>query len=77
MYAIPFDLLVIAGLFSTGLRPGAKMVLLIPAIYFTAVHGMSVGSLRYRVPVEPMLAVIAATAVYPGRNQKVRNQKSE
>jgi hypothetical protein len=35
--------------------------LLIPAIYFTAVHMLSVGSLRYRIPAEPPMAVIAAS----------------
>src|ERR1019366_2351716 len=63
IFAIPFDLLVIIGLFSPRLRRGAKTLLLVPAIYFTIVHGMSVGSLRYRIPVEPVLAVIAAAGV--------------
>jgi hypothetical protein len=75
IYAIPFDLLVLIGLFSPALRPGAKTLLLIPAIYFSIVHGMSVGSLRYRIPVEPVLAVVAAAGIVG--NQKVRNPKSE
>jgi hypothetical protein len=61
VYALPLDALVIAGLFSRRLRRGAKVLLLTPAVYFTVVHALSVGSLRYRVPVEPLLAVIAAT----------------
>jgi hypothetical protein len=60
IYSVPFDVLVLIGMFSSALRPSAKALLLIPAVYFTMVHAMSVGSLRYRVPVEPMLAVIAA-----------------
>jgi hypothetical protein len=61
-YALPFDALVIAGLFlSRRLSGRAKLVLLAPAAYFTIVHALSVGSLRYRVPIEPELAVIAAT----------------
>jgi hypothetical protein len=39
------------------------VLLLIPAIYFTLVHAMSIGSLRYRVPVEPELAVLAAVGI--------------
>jgi len=59
MYALPFDLLVVAGLFSRRLSRSAKLLLVTPAIYFTLVHALSVGSLRYRVPIEPELAVIA------------------
>ena len=65
-YSVPLDLMVVAGLVGPlggGMRRGAKVFLLLPAIYFTAVHMMSVGSVRYRVPVEPALAVIAAGAV--------------
>jgi hypothetical protein len=71
-YAIPFDVLVIAGLFSRRITRGAKLLLLTPAIYFTIVHALSVGSLRYRVPVEPELAILAATgagAIFSGGAQ--------
>jgi 4-amino-4-deoxy-L-arabinose transferase-like glycosyltransferase len=77
LYSLPFDLLVIAGLFSNvrdgGLPKAAKVFLLSPAIYFTAVHALSVGSLRYRIPVEPPMAILAAAGaamlvarVWPG-----------
>jgi hypothetical protein len=60
LYAVPFDLLVIAGLAAGRLPRRVKLFLLLPALYFTAVHAVSVGSLRYRVPAEPPLAVLAA-----------------
>ena len=60
-YAVPFDGLVLVGLFRRGLSRRAKVMLLLPAAYFTAVHAMTVGSLRYRVPVEPLLAVVAGS----------------
>ena len=72
-YAIPFDVLAICGLFSRRLMRGAKVLLLTPAIYFTIVHALSVGSLRYRVPVEPELAVlvaIGAAAIFGGGAQR-------
>ncbi|MCC7351557.1 MAG: glycosyltransferase family 39 protein [Phycisphaerales bacterium] len=62
-YSIPFDLLVLIGLGSKSLRRSAKVFVLIPAIYFTVVHAMSVGSLRYRVPVEPPMAILAVCAM--------------
>jgi hypothetical protein len=71
-YAIPFDALAIAGLFSRRLTRSAKVLLLTPAIYFTIVHALSVGSLRYRMPVEPELAAlsaIGAAAIFSGSAQ--------
>lgn len=72
LYSLPLDVLVLLGLFhrAPGAGPlsrSAKAFLLLPAIYFTAVHMLSVGSLRYRIPVEPPMAVIAASAAFlPG-----------
>jgi 4-amino-4-deoxy-L-arabinose transferase-like glycosyltransferase len=67
LYSLPLDLLVIAGLIVKvkrgGLPASAKVFLLTPAIYFTVVHALSVGSLRYRIPVEPPMAVLAGAAV--------------
>ena len=68
LYSLPLDVLVLIGLFrrSPGGRPlsrPAKAFLLLPAIYFTAMHMASVGSLRYRIPAEPPMAVVAASAV--------------
>jgi hypothetical protein len=40
-----------------------KIFLMLPAIYLTVVHAMSVGSLRYRMPAEAPMAVLAAAGV--------------
>ena len=72
LYSLPLDVLVVIGLLrrSAGggsLTRSAKAFLLLPAIYFTAVHMLTVGSLRYRIPAEPPMAVLAASAaVLPG-----------
>jgi hypothetical protein len=58
-FAVPFDVLVIFGMVRGALSRRAIVLLLLPALYFTAIHAMSVGSLRYRVPAEPPLAVLA------------------
>ena len=44
-------------------RPGLLVLLLAPVAWVTMVHLLMVGSVRYRVPVEPMLLVVAAAAV--------------
>jgi hypothetical protein len=72
LYSLPLDVLVLIGLMrrtdrGAPLSRSAKAFLLIPAIYFTAVHMLSVGSLRYRIPAEAPMAVVAASAaILPG-----------
>ncbi|MGB7159769.1 MAG: glycosyltransferase family 39 protein [Tepidisphaeraceae bacterium] len=63
LYGAPFFLLVIVGVFSSPLPLSAKVFLLSPAVYLTVVHALSVGSLRYRVPAEVPMAVVAAGVV--------------
>jgi 4-amino-4-deoxy-L-arabinose transferase-like glycosyltransferase len=63
LFSLPFDLLILLGLWKSGIPGSAKVFLLLPAIYFTVIHALSVGSLRYRIPVEPPMAVIAGAAV--------------
>jgi hypothetical protein len=62
-YSLPFDLMVLVGLFWGNLPRSAKVFLLAPAIYFSVIHAVTIGSLRYRVPAEPALAVLAAGVV--------------
>jgi 4-amino-4-deoxy-L-arabinose transferase-like glycosyltransferase len=62
-WGAPFYALVLAGIFRGNLSSAIKALLLLPAVYFTVVHALSVGSLRYRVPLEPQLAIVAASAV--------------
>ncbi len=59
-YALPLDLLVLLGIISRRIDPPSRLLLLTPAIYFTVIHALSVGSLRYRIPAEPPLAALAA-----------------
>jgi 4-amino-4-deoxy-L-arabinose transferase-like glycosyltransferase len=63
VYAIPFDLLFLAGLLLAPLRRTVKLFLSAPAIYLTLVAMVSVGSLRYRVPAIVPMAVVAAGAL--------------
>jgi hypothetical protein len=64
VYTVPFYLAAFLGVSRrSAMFRAAKVFLLIPAIYFTAVHMLSVGSLRYRIPVEPPMAVLAASVV--------------
>lgn len=63
-YALPFDALVLAGLLWGRMPRSAKLFLIAPAIYFSIIHALTVGSLRYRVPVEPPLAVMSAAVLW-------------
>jgi hypothetical protein len=62
-YTLPFFLLVAIGVWVGPVGRNVTLVLLTPALYFTVVHAVSVGSLRYRVPAEPAMAVLAGAAV--------------
>lgn len=62
-YTVPLYVLVVLGIYRGSMRRAAKVYLLAPAAYFTLVHMASVGSLRYRIPVEPPLAVVAASGL--------------
>lgn len=62
-YAIPLFLLALLGLWRSEIGGFRKAFLVLPAVYFTLVHMASVGSIRYRVPVEPALAVLAVAGL--------------
>jgi 4-amino-4-deoxy-L-arabinose transferase-like glycosyltransferase len=66
-YTLPFFVMVLAGLGSGRLPMAAKVLLVLPALYITVVHAASVGSIRYRVPADVPMAVIAASAGMPRR----------
>jgi hypothetical protein len=44
-------------------RPALLVILWLPVIYFTLVHCVYVGSLRYRVPLMPFLEILAGAAL--------------
>ena len=61
-YSLPLFLLTVIGLVRNTIPVRLKVLCVVPAIYFTGVVALSVGSLRYRIPAEPPMAVIAAAA---------------
>lgn len=63
LYSLPFDLLVLWGLAAGNLSRSAKVYVLLPAIYLSGIHMLTVGSLRYRLPAEAPLAILAASAL--------------
>ena len=65
LFAGPFYVLVILGVLRSTLPRSAKVFLLMPAIYLTVAHAVSVGSLRYRIPAEVPMAVVAAAGCRP------------
>jgi 4-amino-4-deoxy-L-arabinose transferase-like glycosyltransferase len=66
-YGLTLDFLVILGLRQQIISGSVKRFLLLPAIYFTIAAGLSVGSLRYRIPAEGPMAILAAAAVRSAR----------
>lgn len=64
LHAVPLFALAIVGLaWGDVVSRRGKLFLLVPAIAATLVYGLTVASLRYRMPVQPALAVLAASAL--------------
>lgn len=59
-FALPLDVWIMLGLWWGALPRTTKVFLILPAIYFSIVHAFTVGSLRYRVPADPPMAIVAA-----------------
>jgi len=64
LWYVPLFVLGLGGVFIHGTRSEILGVLLIPMTYFTAVHALFLGSVRYRVPLMPMACVLAAMGVF-------------
>ena len=63
VFAVPLFALAAVGLFAGRLPGSAKLLLLTPPLVLTVAHAATVGSLRYRLPSDPLLAVLAAAGV--------------
>jgi len=59
----PVFALALAGTYLLRRRVELLFLLLAPAVYFTLIHMVFVGSIRYRLPAVPMLFVLASTAI--------------
>jgi hypothetical protein len=59
----PIYVLAFAGAWRLTTRPVLLYALLAPLIYFTLVHCVFVGSVRYRVPMVPVLFILAGAAI--------------
>jgi 4-amino-4-deoxy-L-arabinose transferase-like glycosyltransferase len=62
LHAVPLFVLALVGMWNLSLRRTARLFLLVPAIAITIMHGLTVGSLRYRMPADATLAVLAVAA---------------
>lgn len=63
IYSVPLFALALAGVLFSDLRTSVKAFLLAPAVYLTFLHMLSVGSIRYRLPADPALAILAAAGI--------------
>ncbi len=77
VYCVPFDLLCIAGLFSRQLSRRSKWLLMMPAILLTIAQVLSVGSIRYRMPAEAPIAVVAAVGAVSWMGRGKFDQRSD
>jgi len=73
---IPVYALAIAGIFWGRMRRQTKMLLMIPVLYFTVLHALFLGSVRYRVPLMPEVCVLAACGASVLRKGEEAGQRS-
>lgn len=67
LFTLPLLLAAGVAIFRSVLPLRERAYLLVPPVLLTLQHAASVGSLRYRVPVEPLLAVLAASICFSTR----------
>jgi len=75
IYSIPLFALVCVGVWMTPVARSAKVYLLLPALYFTIVHAVTVGSLRYRIPADVPMTVMAASGAVTLISRSRRNDE--
>jgi hypothetical protein len=75
LWHVPVYILALIGMFRREIPRVLRWALLLPIIYFSLVHSLFLGSVRYRVPVMPLVYVFAAAGLaamlrnfWPGRN---------
>jgi hypothetical protein len=62
-WMVPMLILGAAGVLAPGPNRSTRVLLLLPVAYFTLLHMLFVGSVRYRVPVMPYVEVLAAAGL--------------
>jgi hypothetical protein len=63
LWHVPLFILALLGIFGRGVGTKMKWLLLTPVLYFAAVHGLFLGSVRYRVPLMPIVCIFAAAGI--------------
>lgn len=63
LWYVPMFILAIMGLWRYPIRTPLFGILLVPIVYSTCMHAVFIGSVRYRVPVMPLVVILAAIGV--------------
>jgi len=60
VWHVPLFLLALVGVCGRSMLLRMKVLLLVPVVYFSLVHALFLGSVRYRVPLMPIVCIFAA-----------------
>lgn len=63
VYMTPFYILILLGLWRGTIPRRARLYLVAPAAWLTLLHAVAVGSLRYRIPADVPMMIVAASAI--------------
>ncbi len=66
-YTVPIVVVALTGLYVGRRRRNLLVALWLPIVYFSLLHCIYIGSVRYRVPLMPLLAVSSALVLLPAR----------
>ncbi len=77
LYTLPVFVLVLIALFRRTIPLPLKALCLLPAVYFTAGVAVTVGSIRYRLPAEPPMIVLAASVFKRNTSQEISRVLSD
>lgn len=79
VWSVPLFGLALVGIWGSRMGWREKVVLLMPVVYFSLLHSLFLGSVRYRVPLMPLVCVFAAaglTSLWPRVNLGGQAQRS-
>jgi hypothetical protein len=80
LWHVPIYILALIGVFQRRIPVEVRLALLLPILYFSMVHSLFLGSVRYRVPVMPLVYVLAAVglaAILERRQAKDERRKMD
>ena len=76
LWHVPVYILALIALFCRKVPPLLRLLPLLPILYSSLLHSLFIGSVRYRVPVMPLVYILAAIALTSLIGKFLRGRKA-